>query len=128
MTEVAPSRKRGRPLATYLLALALACAPAPTNEPWLLAVPEADVRGTPVRVVGVVEHSELEGGFYLIRTGDCKALDPMNLPAEFQEAGLAIEADVIPRPDQSSIRQAGQIVQVIRIRRAEVPRQADKVY
>jgi hypothetical protein len=54
----------------------------------------------------------------------------MNLPDEFRTAGLPIEADVILRPDQASIRQVGTIVQVIRIRkRADAPpRQPDKVY
>jgi hypothetical protein len=110
--------------------LVLACAPQATTEPWLQAVPEAEVQGAPVRVVGVVEHSELEGGFYLIRGSDGKAYDPMNLPDEFRKAGLPIEADVIVRPDQVSIRQVGSIVQVVRIRKrpAGTPTAPDKTY
>ena len=113
-----------------LALLALACAPQAPTEPWLQAVPETEVQGAPIRVLGVVEHSELEGGFFPIRGSDGKVYDPMNLPDEFQQAGLAVEADVIMRPDQASIRQSGSIVQVVRIRKraADTPRPPDKTY
>lgn len=130
-SRVTDQRRRHHALCSLAVAfVALACAPKASQDPWLLAVPEAEIQGTPVRVVGVVEHSELEGGFFLIRGTDGKAYDPMNLPDEFQKAGLPVEADVIPRPDQASIRQVGAIVQVIRIRkRADgAPRPPDKVY
>ena len=115
---------------TAFALMVLACAPQAPMEPWLQAVPEAEVQGAPVRVVGVVEHSELEGGFFLIRGSDGKAYDPMNLPDEFRKAGLPIEADVVLRPDQASIRQVGSIVQVVRIRKraAGTPKAPDKVY
>lgn len=110
--------------------LVTGCATTTPEDPWLLVVPEAEATGAMTRVVGVVEHSELEGGFYLLRGQDGKAYDPMNLPDEFHKAGLPFEADVVARPDQASIRQVGTIVQVVRIRkRADgPPRPADKVY
>lgn len=105
------------PAGIVLAGLAMACASTTPDVPWLQAVPESAVTGSPVRISGRVEHSELEGGFYLIRAVNGTAYDPVNLPDEFQEAGLQVEADVLPQPGAVSTRQVGTIVQVIRIRR-----------
>lgn len=104
--------------AAALVMTLLGCSAQPPAETWLLVVPAAEITGTPVRVTGTIEHSDLEGGFYLIRAADGTAYDPMNLPDEFRVAGLAIESDVILQPKAAGIRQVGPIVQVVRIRRA----------
>ncbi len=98
----------------------LGCSSQPPADTWLLVVPEAGITGTPVRVTGTIEHSDLEGGFYLIRAANGTAYDPTNLPDEFRSAGLRVEADVVPQADAVGIRQVGPIVQVVRIRR-QVP-------
>ena len=67
-------------------------------------------QGQQVHIIGVVQHLELEGGFYAIRGADSVTYDPRNLPAEFQKDGLSVEADARRRNDVMGIHQVGVIV------------------
>jgi len=60
---------------------------------------------------------ELEGGFFAIRGDDSVTYNPTNLPAEFQQDGLAVEADARRRDDMAGIHQVGPLIQLERIRR-----------
>jgi hypothetical protein len=69
-----------------------------------------------LHIVGVVKRYQLEGGFYAILGDDGVTYDPVNLPAEFQKDGLAVEADAHKRSDMLGIHQVGPIVELDRIR------------
>jgi hypothetical protein len=83
--------------------------------------PPADTTPTAVshndiHVVGVIRHSDLEGGYYAIEAPDGISYDPTNLALEFRQDGLPIEADLRRRDDMAGIHMRGPIVEVIRIR------------
>jgi hypothetical protein len=67
-------------------------------------------------IVGIIRRLPLEGGFYAIVGSDGVTYDPMNLPAEFRQDGLAVEAVARRRPDRLGTHQMGQIVELERIR------------
>ena len=98
------------------LLLALAGCGSPGAE-WVVATPAAEPVGARVHIIGVVRQSELEGGFYAIHGNDGVTYDPTNLPPEFQQDGLQIEAEARRRDDMAGIHQVGPIVQLERIRR-----------
>jgi hypothetical protein len=100
--------------ALWLPLLLAACGQA-DNE-WITPTPPARATGTPITITGVVRRFPLEGGFYAIRGDDSVTYDPTNLPANFQQDGLAIEAVVRPRKDVMTTRQVGTVVDVERIR------------
>jgi hypothetical protein len=83
---------------------------------WVTPTPAAEEAGTEVRIIGVVSHVLLEGGFYAIRGDDGVTYDPTNLPPAFQKDGLRVEAEARRRDDMMGIHQAGPIVQLVRIR------------
>jgi hypothetical protein len=84
---------------------------------WVIPTPAAEQVGAQIRITGVVRRSELEGGFYVIHGEDGLTYDPTNLPPEFQEDGLRVEAEARRRDDMVGIHQVGPIVQLERIRR-----------
>ena len=98
-----------------LVGLLMGCAQGSSD--WVAATPPAAPGGTPVHIVGVVRHSDLEGGFFAITGQDGTTYDPTNLPAEFQKDGLAVEAEARRRDDMAGIHMAGPIVDLVRIRR-----------
>jgi hypothetical protein len=102
------------PRAIWLSLLLAACSKG-TND-WVTPTPPAEATGTAMTITGVVRHFEVEGGFYAIRGDDSVTYDPVNLPADFQKDGLAVEAVVRPKTNVMSIRQVGTIVEVERIR------------
>ena len=62
---------------------------------------------TKIHITGVVRRSELEGGFYAIRGNEGVTYDPTNLPPEFAEDGLQVEAEARRRDDMAGIHQVG---------------------
>ena len=73
-------------------------------------------------ITGVVKFHEIEGGFYAIQGADGVTYDPTNLPEEFRQDGLAVEAEVAQATPTvaSSVRQVGTIVDIERIRSRRV--------
>jgi hypothetical protein len=99
-----------------LLVSGLAAACGKSSNDWVTPTPAAESDGTPVHIVGVVRHLEVEGGFYAIEGEDGTTYDPTNLPAAFRKDGLAVEADARRRDDMAGIHMSGPIVQLVRIR------------
>jgi len=99
-----------------LAGLALAACGS-TPEDWVLPTPAVEAGGTTIRIVGTIRRVELEGGFFAIAGNDGVSYDPTNLPAEFQQDGLAVEAEARRRDDVAGIHMAGPIVELVRIRR-----------
>lgn len=78
-------------------------------------------QGDEIHVVGVIRHSDLEGGFYAIEASDGVTYDPTNLSLEFRKDGLPIEADLRRRNDMAGIHQRGPIVEIVRIQARRAP-------
>jgi len=64
---------------------------------------------------GTIQHSDLEGGFYLIVSDDGRKFDPVRLDPAFQRDGLRVRYVVRPRTDGVSVHMVGAIVDVIHI-------------
>ena len=76
---------------------------------------QGDLKGT--LVTGTVRRIDLEGGFYGIETDDGAKLDPVDLPAEFQQDGLRVRARVEELKDRVSFRMWGSLVRILSIER-----------
>ncbi|MEN6338144.1 MAG: hypothetical protein ABFE01_28135 [Phycisphaerales bacterium] len=74
------------------------------------AVPKGPVTGT-------VRHIDVEGGFYGIETDDGLKLDPVNLPADFQQDGVRVRVTVEPLKDRISFHMWGKLVRIVAIER-----------
>lgn len=72
-----------------------------------------------VTVDGVVQFSPIEGGCWSILGEDGTRYEPINLPQEFQQDGLAVRAALKFRDDMASICQVGRIVEIVRIERRD---------
>ncbi len=72
---------------------------------------------TAASVTGTVRYIDLEGGFYGIETDDGAKLDPVNLPAEFQQDGVRLRVQVEPLKDRVSFHMWGTLVRVVSIER-----------
>ena len=106
-------------VAFVLLMAMAACADGAAGREaaeWVTPNPAAEEGGTEVRIIGIVTHVALEGGFFAIRGDDGVTYDPTNLPPEFQKDGLKIEAEARRRDDIMGIHQVGPIVQLVRVR------------
>ena len=68
-------------------------------------------------VTGTVTYLDLEGGFYGIVTDEGKNLDPVNLPDDFKEDGIAVRAYVETLEDRVSFRMWGELVKIHHIER-----------
>ena len=68
------------------------------------------------RVTGRVRHMDVEGGVYVIRALDGTNYNPRNLPVEFQEDGMPVEADIRVKKDMASTAMVGPVVDIIQIR------------
>src|SRR5512139_421225 len=75
-------------LHALVLAVGLAAGCSRSSNDWVTPTPAAEPGGTPVHIVGVVRHREVEGGFFAIEGEDGTMYDPTNLPAAFQKDGL----------------------------------------
>ncbi len=76
-----------------------------------------DVPGQSITITGIVRHVPLEGGFYGIEGRDGTKYDPVNLPGEYRQDGLAVQAKVTPVTDMMSIRMWGRMVRIVSIQR-----------
>ena len=109
-----------RSLVACILFLAAACnsgGSQPGSADWVVPTTPAEGKGEQMHLTGVVKFHEVEGGFYAIQGEDGVTYDPTNLPEEFKQDGIAVEAEVRKRPDVMSVRQVGTIVDIERIRR-----------
>jgi hypothetical protein len=100
-----------------VMALLLLAACGSREAEWVSPTPAAESVGPRIHITGIVRRFELEGGFFAIRGDDSVTYNPTNLPAEFQQDGLAVEADARRRDDMAGIHQVGPLVQLERIRR-----------
>jgi hypothetical protein len=98
------------------LAISLLGCASQSSGTWVVLPATADTTGARVTIVGTVQYSDIEGGFYSIRADDGTNYDPTNLPAEFRKNGLAVEAEARKQENMVGIHQVGPIVQLIRIR------------
>ena len=110
-----PLLRRGDLTATILLLAVGACSSG--GSEWAVPTPAAGTTGAELHITGQVHHYEMEGGFYAIRGTDGVTYDPTNLPREFQQEGLSVEADARHRNDMVGIHQVGTIVELVRIRK-----------
>ena len=109
-----------RNLVVCVLILAAACKSGrgeAGGADWVVPTTPAEGKGEQMRITGVVKFHEVEGGFYSIQGADGVTYDPTNLPEEFRQDGLAVEAETRKRTDAMSIRQVGTIVDIERIRK-----------
>jgi hypothetical protein len=110
------------PLSTALrlpLFLGLLACNSSGADGWVRVTPAAGPGGEPVRIVGVIRHLTVEGGVYVIRSDDGVTYNPTNLPPEFRQDGLAVEAEGRRRDDMGGIHQVGPLVELDRIRARE---------
>lgn len=70
-----------------------------------------------INIVGRVHHLDLEGGVYVIRTGDGAQYRPIELPEEFRVDGLEVEASAKRRDDVMTVDMAGQAIELLDIRK-----------
>jgi hypothetical protein len=99
-----------------VLLLLIACSGG-RDSGWVVLNQESKGGGSPITLTGVVRHARLEGGFYTIQADDGVTYDPMNLPPDFRQDGLAVEAVARRRNDRLGTHQAGRIIELERIRR-----------
>lgn len=83
---------------------------------WIVPSPPAGQTGEQIRILGVVRHSDPEGGVYVIRGSDSVTYEPSNLPPGFRVEGLSVEAEARQRDDLAGVHQVGPIVDLERIR------------
>jgi hypothetical protein len=84
--------------------------------PWVTLPVVADSVGPSVHITGTIEHAEVEGGVYTIRTSDGTNYNPTNLPQQFAKAGLKVEAVGREMHGMVGIHQVGPLVELQRIR------------
>jgi hypothetical protein len=68
-------------------------------------------------VTGMVQHVEVEGGFYGILVDDGTKLDPVNLPEDFRQDGVRVRVRVIEVRDAVSTHMWGKVVRILEIER-----------
>jgi hypothetical protein len=115
----APMRRIRQAFGAGVLVLLLSSCGGGSGGEWTMPSPGDGTGAEKVgslHIVGVVKRIELEGGFYAILGDDGVTYDPINLPADFQTDGLAVEADARKRTDLLGIHQAGPIIELDRIR------------
>lgn len=83
----------------------------------LLSTGSCDGDDETITVVGTVDFIQVEGGCWSILAADQTRYEPINLPEEFKQDGLAVRAVLLPRDDLVSICQIGQIVEILTIER-----------
>ncbi len=68
---------------------------------------------------GMVRFVNLEGGFYAIETSAGRHLDPVNLPVEFRQNGLAVHVSGSVLTDRVGIHMSGEIFEISAIARRQ---------
>jgi hypothetical protein len=103
-------------LVTVVGFMLTACA---SGQPaWVQLTPESAGSGPTVHITGTVQHVDLEGGIFVIRDADGTRYSPTNLPAAFRVDGLRVEADARRSENLVSIGMVGQLVELLRVRKA----------
>jgi len=110
MTRVAAS------LTLFLAACASGGAGRESN-PWE-ELGHGEQSGPVFHLGGTVRHVELEGGLFVIDAADGTRYVPTNLPTDYQQDGLALEAEARRRDDMASIAMVAPLVELVRIRKA----------
>ncbi len=67
---------------------------------------------------GIVRYIDVEGGCWGIESNG-EIYEPMNLPQDLREDGLAIEFVAVDQDDLGSICMIGQIIELVRVEAAE---------
>jgi hypothetical protein len=67
---------------------------------------------------GIVRYVDVEGGCWGIESNG-EIYEPMNLPQDLREDGLAIEFVAVDRDDLGSICMIGQIIELVRVEAAD---------
>ena len=83
----------------------------------LLSGASCDITSPDLDQLGTVEFVDVEGGCWTIESNG-ETYEPINLPEEMREDGLAVEFEATVRDDMASICQVGTIVELVRIRAA----------
>lgn len=68
---------------------------------------------------GRIVHNDFEGGFFGIVADDGGKYDPINLPKDFQKAGMRVRCVVRPKPGMMSFHMWGRIVEIIKIEKVK---------
>ena len=68
-----------------------------------------------ISITGTVQFISLEGGSFAIRGDSGTTYDPMNLSAEYQQAGLRVRVKARVRADQVSARMSGPVIEILTI-------------
>jgi hypothetical protein len=114
--------RRGRSTWPVILvvvaAFALSTCASGGQAAWVQLTPESVGSGPTLRITGTVQHLDLEGGIFVLRTTDGTRYSPTNLPEAFRVDGLRVEADARRREHMVSIGMAGELVELLRIRKA----------
>lgn len=101
------------PIAVLLLS---ACASI-SEKGWVELKPDSAGSGPVLHITGTVQHLDLEGGLFVIRSADGTQYNPVNLPEAFRIDGMAIEAFAKRRDDMASIGMVGPLIELLRIRK-----------
>lgn len=106
----------GLALAGTMLVVGLSsCAESGTSG-WVVLEPEPSASGEPLQIVGTVHYLDLEGGLFVIRDAGGVQYNPVNLPDDFRQDGMSIEAEAYRRNDMVSIGMVGPLIELIRVR------------
>ena len=120
MTTMLHSFARGRAALGLVLAASLGGAGLGAchsqSPPWVTLPAVADSVGPSLHITGTIEHAEVEGGVYTIRSSDGTNYNPTNLPQHFAKAGLKVEAEGRELHGMVGIHQVGPLVELQRIR------------
>lgn len=107
--------------AAAALAMLAACS---NDEPQMAANDSDDPEGTaasneagPVFFFGSVHKLPDNGGVWVVRTAAGKQYQPIQLPAEFQVDGMAVEVQALKHDDVLTRDTLGQKIDIIEIRR-----------
>ena len=112
---------------TLLLAACASGGAGRESNPWE-ELGKGEQSGPVFHLGGTVRHVELEGGLYVIDAADGTRYVPTNLPADYQKDGLAMEAEARRRDDMASIAMVAPLVELVRIRKAPVPKPSGAAY
>jgi hypothetical protein len=67
---------------------------------------------TDIEISGTVQFIPLEGGFYVIRSKNGDAFDPINLPEAYRRHGLKVNVEARIREDLLGLHLAGPIIEI----------------
>ena len=108
-----------------IAAIALLAAACSNDEPQMAANDSDDPDGSaarqeqagPVFFFGTVQRLPDNGGVWVVRTAGGKQYQPVQLPAEFQVDGMAVEVQALKRDQAMTQDTLGQTIDIVEIRR-----------